>query len=73
VVPVSDPDGLIPVKGSNDEASRGEWKGRRDSRFGRQFQMTYQNERERMRLGVERGGVLVRNPLDGFFRLDQTP
>jgi proteic killer suppression protein len=50
IVNVSGPDGLRFIGGFHDEALRGEWKGVRSSRFGKQFRVIYK---------VERGQVLV--------------
>jgi addiction module RelE/StbE family toxin len=41
IVRISGPEGLRLIKGFNDEALRGEWRGHRSSRLGRQFRVIY--------------------------------
>lgn len=48
IVNVSGPDGLRLIKGFHDEALRGEWKGFRSSRLGRQFRVIYKAERDQL-------------------------
>ena len=44
IVRVSGPRGLRAIKGFQDEALRGEWKGRRYSRLGEQYRVIYEVE-----------------------------
>ena len=44
IVTISGPDGLKPIRGFNDEALRGEWKGHRSSRLGGQYRVIYRVE-----------------------------
>ena len=48
IVNVSGPEGLRLIKGFHDESLRGEWKGFRSSRLGRQFRVIYKVEKERL-------------------------
>lgn len=48
IVVISGPQGLRLIKGFNDEALRGEWKGHRSSRFGIQYRVIYQIEGEKL-------------------------
>ena len=41
IVQISGPQGLRLIKGLNDEALRGEWKGHRSSRLGGQYRVIY--------------------------------
>jgi addiction module RelE/StbE family toxin len=50
IVRLSGPLGLRQIKGFNDEALRGEWRGHRSSRFSLQYRVIYR---------IERGKVLV--------------
>ena len=38
---ISGPEGLGQIKGFHDEALRGEWKGHRSSRLGKQYRVIY--------------------------------
>ena len=42
IVRATGPEGLKLIKGFNDEALRGEWKGHRSSRLGDQYRLIYQ-------------------------------
>ena len=44
IVTISGPAGLKPIRGFNDEALRGEWKGHRSSRLGGQYRVIYRIE-----------------------------
>ncbi len=46
IVEISGPAGLRLVRGFNDEALRGAWKGHRSSRLGEQFRVIYRIERK---------------------------
>jgi addiction module RelE/StbE family toxin len=52
IVNVSGPDGLRLIKGFHDETLRGEWKGLRSSRLGRQFRVVYNVERDQVLVQV---------------------
>jgi addiction module RelE/StbE family toxin len=52
IVNVSGPDGLRLIKGFHDESLRGEWKGFRSSRLGRQFRVIYKIERNQVLVQV---------------------
>jgi addiction module RelE/StbE family toxin len=41
IVMISGPAGLRLIKGFHDESLRGEWKGHRSSRLGKQFRVIY--------------------------------
>ncbi len=43
---MSGPEGLRLIKGFQDEALRGEWKGYRSSRLGIQYRLIYKVDRE---------------------------
>jgi addiction module RelE/StbE family toxin len=49
---LSGPLGLRQIKGFNDEALRGEWKGHRSSRLSRQYRVIYRIERDRVLVEV---------------------
>lgn len=42
IVKISGPQGLRLIKGLHDEALKGDWKGFRSSRLGRQYRVIYQ-------------------------------
>ena len=44
IVRLSGPQGLRLIKGFHDEALRGEWKGFRSSRLGKQYRILYRVE-----------------------------
>jgi addiction module RelE/StbE family toxin len=52
IVQLSGPLGLRQIKGFNDEALRGEWKGHRSSRLSRQYRVIYRIERDRVLVEV---------------------
>lgn len=41
IVTISGPEGLRQIKGFHDEALRGDWKGYRSSRLGKQYRVIY--------------------------------
>lgn len=47
IVQISGPPGLRLIRGFNDEALRGEWKGHRSSRLGDQYRVIYRVEKDR--------------------------
>ena len=47
IVRFSGPSGLKLIRGFNDEALRGEWKGHRSSRLGEQYRVIYKLEKTR--------------------------
>lgn len=48
IVRLSGPSGLRQIKGFNDEALRGEWRGHRSSRLSRQYRVIYRIERDKV-------------------------
>lgn len=52
IVTVSGPEGLRLIRGFNDEALSGEWKGHRSSRLSEQFRVIYRVERDHVRVEV---------------------
>lgn len=44
IVMLSGPQGLGEIRGFNDEALRGEWRGHRSSRLGAQYRVIYKVE-----------------------------
>ena len=48
IVRLSGPLGLRRIKGFNDEALRGDWKGHRSSRLSRQYRVLYRIEQDRV-------------------------
>ena len=52
VVRISGPQGLKQIRGFNDEALLGDWKGHRSSRLNRQFRVIYRVERDRILVEV---------------------
>jgi addiction module RelE/StbE family toxin len=52
IVQLSGPLGLRQIKGFNDEALRGDWKGHRSSRLSRQYRVIYRIERDRVHVEV---------------------
>lgn len=48
IVEVSGPVGLRQIRGFNDEALRGDWKGHRSSRLGDQVRVIYRVEKEKL-------------------------
>jgi addiction module RelE/StbE family toxin len=47
IVQFSGPSGLKLIRGFNDEALRGEWKGHRSSSLGEQYRVIYKLEKTR--------------------------
>ena len=47
IVQISGPSGLRLIRGFNDEALRGEWKGHRSSRLGDQYRVIYRVKKDR--------------------------
>ena len=52
IVAISGPTGLKQIKGFNDEALRGEWKGYRSSRLNLQYRIIYKIEDEQFFIKV---------------------
>jgi addiction module RelE/StbE family toxin len=52
IVMISGPEGLRCIRGFNDEALRGEWKGYRSSRLNRQYRVIYKIERQQVLVKV---------------------
>ena len=52
IVRLSGPLGLRQIKGFNDEALRGEWRGHRCSRLRLQYRVIYRIEREKVLVEV---------------------
>lgn len=52
IVAVSGPPGLRLIRGFNDEALSGEWKGHRSSRLGQQYRVIYRIDRDVIRIEV---------------------
>ncbi len=52
IVTVSGPQGLRTIRGFNDEALRGEWRGHRSSRLNQQYRVIYRIERNEVRVEV---------------------
>ncbi|NKC13785.1 MAG: type II toxin-antitoxin system mRNA interferase toxin, RelE/StbE family [Gammaproteobacteria bacterium] len=52
IVSVSGPEGIRHIRGFNDEALRGEWKGHRSSRLNQQYRVIYRVERDVVRVEV---------------------
>ena len=52
IVSISGPQGLRLIKGLHDESLRGEWKGHRSSRLGRQFRVIYRIEKDQILVQV---------------------
>jgi addiction module RelE/StbE family toxin len=52
IIVVSGPQGLRLIKGFNDEALTGDWKGYRSSRLGQQYRVLYRIERDQVRVEV---------------------
>jgi len=54
IVSISGPEGLRRIRGFNDEALRGEWKGFRSSRLSLQYRVIYRVERDKVLVQVIR-------------------
>jgi len=52
IVLESGPVGLRTVRGFNDEALRGEWKGSRSSRLSKQYRVIYQVKKQEVLVSV---------------------
>ena len=52
IVRLSGPNGLRRIKGFNDEALRGGWRGHRSSRLSRQYRVIYRIERDKVLVEV---------------------
>lgn len=52
IVAISGPTGLRLIKGFHDESLRGEWKGHRSSRLGRQHRVIYRIEKDQVLVQV---------------------
>ncbi len=52
IVAVSGPEGLRRIRGFNDEALRGDWKGHRSSRLNQQYRVIYRIERDEVLVQV---------------------
>ena len=48
IIEISGPAGLRLIRGFNDEALRGDWKGHRSSRLGEQFRVIYRIEKKEL-------------------------
>lgn len=54
IVRISGPQGLRAIKGFNDEALAGKWKGFRSSRLNIQYRVIYKVESDQVFVAVER-------------------
>lgn len=54
IVRISGPKGLRQIRGFNDEALRGEWRGHRSSRLNLQYRVIYKVDRENVYVLVEK-------------------
>ena len=52
IVTISGPKGLRLIKGFHDEALRGQWKGYRSSRLGKQYRLIYKIEGKKLYVKV---------------------
>ncbi|WP_037374394.1 type II toxin-antitoxin system YafQ family toxin [Sedimenticola selenatireducens] len=52
IVRLSGPDGLKLIRGFNDEALKGDWKGFRSSRLNQQYRVIYTIERDNVLVKV---------------------
>ena len=52
IVSISGPQGLCLIRGFNDEALSGQWKGHRSSRLNQQYRVIYRVERDVIRVEV---------------------
>ncbi len=52
IVSISGPQGLRLIKGFHDESLRGEWKGHRSSRLGKQFRVLYRIAKDQILIQV---------------------
>ncbi|MGI9288674.1 MAG: type II toxin-antitoxin system mRNA interferase toxin, RelE/StbE family [Pseudomonadales bacterium] len=54
IVRISGPEGLRLIRGFNDEALRGKWKGHRSSRLNIQYRVIYKIDRQNVLVMVEK-------------------
>jgi addiction module RelE/StbE family toxin len=54
VATISGPEGLRKIRGFNDEALSGQWRGHRSSRLSKQYRVIYQVVRDRLCVQVVR-------------------
>ena len=52
IVAISGPQGLRLIKGFQDEALKGQWRGFRSSRLGKQYRLIYKNENNKFYVKV---------------------
>ena len=52
IVSISGPDGLRVIRGFNDEALSGQWKGHRSSRLGKKYRLIYTIEADKVLVKV---------------------
>ena len=52
IVKISGPSGLRLIKGLHDEALKGQWKGFRSSRLGKQYRLIYKIEDKKLYVKV---------------------
>jgi addiction module RelE/StbE family toxin len=52
IVRISGPAGLKAIRGFNDEALRGQWKGHRSSRLGQKYRVLYRIETQKVLVKV---------------------
>ena len=54
IVAISGPQGLRQIRGFNDEALAGKWKGFRSSRLSKQYRVIYRVEKNQVLVKVEK-------------------
>lgn len=54
IVRISGPEGLRRIRGFNDEALSGDWRGHRASRLNLQYRLIYKIDRENVYVQVEK-------------------
>ena len=52
IVTISGPEGLRLIKGFHDESLRGQWRGFRSSRLGKQYRIIYKIENKKLYVKV---------------------
>jgi len=52
IVRISGPSGLRAIRGFNDEALKGQWKGHRSSRLGQKYRVFYRIETQKVLVKV---------------------
>jgi addiction module RelE/StbE family toxin len=52
IVVISGPEGLRMIKGFRDESLKGQWKGFRSSRLGKQYRLIYKIENKKLYVKV---------------------